>query len=74
MVKFIVYIVIICCAFSVHGQHYHGYVENENKEALYGVKIKSGLVQLTTDWNGRFELKSHKVIPYLFNLMAMKQH
>ena len=58
MVKFIVYIVIFCCAFSVHGQHYHGYVENENKEALYGVKIKSGLLQLTTDWNGRFELKS----------------
>ncbi len=56
MVRYFIYILFIWCAVSVHAQHYHGYVENENKEALYGVKITNGSLQLKSDWNGRFEL------------------
>lgn len=56
--KPIYYILLFFCAFSLHAQEYHGYVENETKEAIYGAKITCGSIQMSSDWNGRFELKN----------------
>jgi Fe(3+) dicitrate transport protein len=56
--KIIYYILLIFSVFSLHAQKYHGYVENETKEAIYGAKISCGTNQLTSDWNGRFELNN----------------
>ena len=56
--KPIYYILLFFCAFSLHAQEYHGYVENETKEAIYGAKITCGSMQMASDWNGRFELKN----------------
>jgi hypothetical protein len=56
--KLIFGIFILFITYSIHAQSYHGYVENETKEVIYGAKINCGTNQIVSDWNGRFELKN----------------
>lgn len=56
--KILTFLFFLSMTLFVQAQGFHGYVENENKEAIIGAKVSCGKLLIASDWNGRFELKN----------------
>ena len=54
--KILTFLFLLSMTLFVQAQGFHGYVENENKEAIIGAKVSCGNLLIASDWNGRFEL------------------
>jgi Fe(3+) dicitrate transport protein len=70
--KLIFLILFILILFKGNSQKIHGFIANENDEALYGAKITCGTLKLTSDWNGRFEIPASHCDTIYFQLTGFE--